>query len=171
MPFSFRDLVSFAFGRAAVTPSASCNSASVAAHPGRAWNPLFFPTRADTVLYSSGNRGVHIHEAKRTTAHGIAAGKTATVTLAATGAALDPVAELEALLRVDCTRTNPHLIALWRVPETNLALTTKQVHAVVQRVMAAAGLNPLNFGAHSLRTQPYVKVMIKPRHISRVSCI
>ena len=34
-------------------------------------------------------------------------------------------------------------------------ISTKQIRALVQRVMAAAGLNPLNFGAHSLRLQPF----------------
>ena len=134
----------------------------MATHPGKAWHPLFYPTRADTILYSSGNRGVHIHEAKRTTLHGIAPGKTATVTLAATGSALDPAAELAALLLYDPASTDAHVTPLWRVPESGLALTTKQVRAVVQRVMAAAGLNPLNFGAHSLRLQPLCKVPLTP---------
>ena len=126
--------------------------------PSRTWHPHFYPTRADTTRYSSGNIGVHIHEAKRTTLAGIAPGKTATVTLVASGAALDPAAELAALLAIDPARTCAHLTALWRVPESNIALTTKQVRAVVQRVMAAAGLNPLNFGAHSLRLPPLFKV-------------
>ena len=123
----------------------------MATHPGRKWHPHFYPTRADTVLYPSGNRGIHIHEAKRTTAQGIAPGKTATVTLTASGCALDPAAELACLLLSDPSSTSAHLTALWRIPETNTPLTTAQIRSVVQRVMAAAGLNPLNFGAHSLR--------------------
>ena len=129
----------------------------MATSPAKAWHPHFYPTRADTVRYRSGNMGVHIHEAKRTTFIGLAPGKTATVTLVASGAALDPAAELSALLLIDPARSSAHLTALWRIPDTNVALTTKQVRAVVQRVMAAAGLNPLNFGAHSLRLPPLLK--------------
>ena len=68
----------------------------MATSPSKAWHPHFYPTRADTVRYRSGNMGVHIHEAKRTTFIGLAPGKTATVTLVASGAALDPAAELAA---------------------------------------------------------------------------
>ena len=73
------------------------------------------------------------------------------MTLTASGCALDPAAELARLFLADPISSDPHITALWRIPESNTPLTTSQIRSVVQRVMAAAGLNPLNFGAHSLR--------------------
>ena len=118
------------------------------------WSPAFFPTRADVLVYpQSNNRGVRIHQAKRTAWAEIGPVKNATVTLVAGSAILDPAAELDTLLSIDpvpaaLTASTP----MWRNPLSGAAFTTRQLRALVKAIMAAAGLDPRHFGAHSLRS-------------------
>ena len=123
-----------------------------ATQKGKCWNKHFYPTRSDTVRYKSGARGVGIHMAKKTSIGAIQPGKNAIITLVRSRAALDPAAELDCLLAIDpvfgdARESTP----LWRDTSTGLAITVCELRTLVKLLMKTIGLDPTNFGAHSLR--------------------
>ena len=113
---------------------------------GSAWQPLRDPLRGE--LQPSG-RGysVAVHEAKRCSLTGVAPGKRTRVYVPRGGSLLDPAAELDALLACDpASSTSP----LFR-GAGDAAVTVREIRDLVKEIARAAGLDPRNYGAHSLR--------------------
>ena len=128
-----------------VTMSRGCEC--VGPERGR-WDPTRTPLRGECKPSVSG-WAFRIHEAKRCTLTGVAPGKRTTVYVPRGGAIIDPAAELDALMQLDSLATAD--APLFRNIETGEPITVQQLREVVKAVAQAAGLNPANYGAHSLR--------------------
>lgn len=76
------------------------------------------------------------------------AGKTCPLVIGAGGTHVDAVAEVRNLLRVDPA---PDDAPLFRDPSTNKPLTYHYMLTVVHQLVSSIGLNPAEYGTHSLR--------------------
>jgi hypothetical protein len=122
---------------------------------GKPHDPHRDPLRSD-LAPSGGAYSVAIHEAKRCTLTGVAPGKRTRLHVPRGGVLLDPAAELDALLAVDPA---PPSAPLFRDATTGAAISVEQIRAVVKSIAHAVGLNPANFGAHSLRCRHQIPTL------------
>ena len=106
------------------------------------------PQRADLQRSGAGFTCA-VHEAKRCSLTGIAPGKRTRVFVPRGASLLDPAAELEAMLALDPGA--PPSAPLFRDASTGQAITVQQVRDLVKAIAHCAGLDPANYGAHSLR--------------------
>mmetsp|Transcript_15110 Transcript_15110/g.45277 ORF Transcript_15110/g.45277 Transcript_15110/m.45277 type:complete len:313 (+) Transcript_15110:204-1142(+) len=124
----------------------------VALPEGVAFNALKHLTRADVQFHTldDGRRVavLWLHQAKNPR---MLTGKTTPVFLVSGGTIIDPVAELELMFQLDPVAAEEAAsLPLFRTA-SGAAFTRRGVGRMVKVLMAAIGLDPARFGAHSLR--------------------
>ena len=126
----------------------------------------FLPQRLHLLDIQGGSKGIVIREAKRTSLKDITPFSSSTIEFYPGGEFIDAVAELLALQRID--RADPHA-PLFRKPRSNSPLRVSDLRDAVKAIARAVGLDPANFGAHSLRCLSYNNVYSV--EYSRVSAV
>ena len=116
---------------------------------GSVWRSADRLTRADLVEITFDRLVLMMHPCKNMKC---LKGKSVPLVIGAGGGYIDAVAEMRNMLRVDpASGSNPAHVPLFRDPSTNACITKRDVHNLVQSLMAAIGENPAHFGTHSLR--------------------
>ena len=110
----------------------------------------FLPQRRHLLSTHRGGRAIIIREAKRTSLRDITPFSSTTIEFFAGGEFIDAVAELIALQHID--KADPHA-PLFRKPRSNSPIRVSELRDAVKAIAKAAGLDPANFGAHSLRCE------------------
>ena len=110
----------------------------------------FLPLRLHLLSLKQGSKGIVIREAKRTSLKDVTPFSSTTIEFFPGGEFIDAVAELVALQCVDSA--DPHA-PLFRKPSSNSPIRVSELRDAVKAIALAAGLDPANFGAHSLRCE------------------
>jgi hypothetical protein len=138
-----RSALSFALG-------ALARAAEYALGEGEEFEVSEHLTPRDVTFFSNGgHRNARLKMRKRKDLR-MLRGKHATVVLAGGGRFIDPVAALEKWLEWRATLGLPADGPLFCWP-SGVAITTADVRRMVKYLMAAIGLDPTKYGAHSLR--------------------
>ena len=123
----------------------------VAVPSGQSFNPLQHLTRADVTLTRRANGAWVIRLRMRVLKGRVLTGKTHYVFISGGGTLLDPVAELLKYFEMDpVDEADKRETPLFR-HANGTPFRREHVADMVKQLMAAIGLDPAHFGAHSLR--------------------
>ena len=117
----------------------------------------FLPKRKHIVSLSKGAKGIVIREAKRTSLKDVTPFHETTIQFYPGGEFIDAVAEIIALQIIDpASASDP----LFRDPRSNTPIHVSALRDTVKAIARAAGLDPANFGAHSLRCVGFIELVL-----------